>query len=204
MRTICVDDAEDLFYSTFCILYVCKLMPRNFYKNVSKTSASSVVLLLSQALELDENVFMYDNDKESSRVTSKILHVDVKSDDKLISPGNVSFTQDVVTPEVQVISPTIEPDDASQFSYHKFIYSSARDQVCIVIKPENETLVTGYPVYVNFKRTPTLLKYEFQELVSAESNWQICIHPEKMRGQTGIAYLGIQVLKEGRGQCSEC
>ena len=143
-------------------------------------------------------MFMYDNDKESSRVTSKILHVDVKSDDTLISPGNVTFNQDVATPKAKVIAPVVEPDDASQFSYHKFIYSSARDQVCIIIKPENETKVQKYPVYVNFKRTPTLLNYEFQVNVSAEANWQVCIHPEKMRGHTGIAYLGIQVPKEGK------
>ena len=157
--------------------------------------------MLFQALELEENVFMYDTDKESSRVTSKILHIDVKSDDKLISPGNVSFTQEIETPEVQVISPQIEPDDASQFSYHKFIYSSARDQVCVKVRPENETQVQEYPMYVNFKRNPTLLKYEFQVNVSAESNWQVCIHPKKMQGHTGKTYLGIQVPKEGKVPC---
>lgn len=146
---------------------------------------------------MDENVFMYDNDKESSRVSSKILHIDVKYDDQLISPRNITVNQDVLVPEAQVIVPSVDPEDASQFSYHKFIYSSSKDQVCIIIRPENESVVEEYLVYFHFRRPPTILNYEFSVNVSAKSNWQVCILPGKMKGHTGITYLAVEVRNEG-------
>ena len=141
---------------------------------------------------------MYDSDKESSRVSSKILHIDVKSDGQLISPGNITYNQQVETPEAQVVAPLIEPDDASQFSYHKFIYQSAKDQVCIILRPDDVSKVKEYVIYVNLYKPPTLLSYDVLVNVSADSDWQVCILPQQMRGHTGIAYLGVQVPTESK------
>ena len=144
-------------------------------------------------------MFMYDNDKESSRISSKVIHIDIKSDDKTVSHGNVTVYQPLNSPapEPQIVSPVIEPDDASHFSYHTFLYTSARDEVCMKVRPANETAVTSYAIYLKFKRAPTILHYDVIAYVNAETDWQVCILPNQMRGHTGLTFLGIQVPLEG-------
>ena len=149
---------------------------------------------------MNENIFMYDNDIESSRISSKILHIDIKSGDQMVSHGNVTVVQrlDTTGQETQIIAPDIDPDDASQFSYHKFVYRSSRDQVCIKVRPENEMTVKDYVIYLNFKRPPTLLSYDVFATVNAHAEWQVCILPNQMKGHTGITYLGVQVPAESK------
>ena len=117
---------------------------------------------------------------------------------QVVSHGNVTFNQEVQLTQPQLIIPSVDADDASQFSYHKFVYLSPRDQVCIIIRPKDEGIVKKYKTYVNFNRAPTLISYKFFVDVSADSDWQVCILPQQMQGHSGVTYLGIQIPAEGR------
>ena len=151
-----------------------------------------------QALEFTENVFMYDEDQLSSFVTSSVLQIDVRTPDMRVTPGYMTFDQTVTTPTAQTIKPEVDEEDASEFSYHIFIYQSSIDHVCMVLAPEDDVTITFYTIYIRFTQAPSILDYDFTMLVTKENNWELCILPEFMRGHTGLTYMGIKLQGAGK------
>lgn len=138
---------------------------------------------------------MYDEDDTSGSVTSNVLRIDAKSGDSYVTPGYVTFDQSVTTPNATRVIPKdlYEPEDASEFTYHKFLYSKNTDYVCLIVKPVDSHNVTEYTIYIKFKHAPTLLDYDFTFKVSESDKWQYCIHPSRMKGHTGLVYMAVSI-----------
>ena len=140
---------------------------------------------------------MYDDDQRSSLVTSNVLHVDVKASEVRVTPGFMTFDQNVTTPVPTLYYPWIDDKDASHFSLHRFIYTTNTDHVCIIVQPENVTLITYYHIFLGYTLPPTILEYDVMVTVSVDTGWKTCIPPNLMRGHSGATFLAVQTPDEG-------
>lgn len=136
---------------------------------------------------------MYDNDGTSSYVSSKVLRVDAKTPEKRVTPGFMTFEQNVYTPPAEMITPHVDEEDASEFMYHEFLYQSATDNVCLIILPLGDLPFEEYMIYIKFSGSPSLIDYDLKFAIQRETNWQFCVLPEQMKGNTGLTYLAVSV-----------
>ncbi|XP_052243454.1 polycystic kidney disease protein 1-like 2 [Dreissena polymorpha] len=146
------------------------------------------------AIEFTENVYMYDNDGTSSFVTSNILRIDTKTKSRRITPERMTFSQNAKTPIPTTITPndTVKAEDASEFSYHRFVYGKSTDNVCLKVVPLGNN-ITSYRVYFRFHQAPSILDFEFDFLLEKDDDWQHCINASSMLGHTGLTYFAVQV-----------
>ncbi|XP_045161835.2 polycystic kidney disease protein 1-like 2 [Mercenaria mercenaria] len=158
-------------------------------------------LVSVSAYEFNENVFMYDEDGTSSFVTSNILRIDVKTSVKRVTPGFLTFEQNVQTPDAETIKPEVDEEDASEFMYHQFIYQKATDFVCIIALPLGGNNFTDYLVYIKFGGPPSIIDYNLKWTIHQDKNWQICIPPQQMKGNTGLIHLAVR-LSENKKEIS--
>ncbi|WAR15300.1 PK1L2-like protein [Mya arenaria] len=147
------------------------------------------------AFEFEENVYMYDTDGTSSYVTSNVLRIDVKTSTARVTPGNMTFEQNVVTPDAVNISPKdfVNVEDVSEFVYHRFIYGKASDKVCMIIQPTGVATFELYDVYLGLKGPPSIEQYHLKITVRVNDSWQNCIESRDMHGHTGMVYYAVHV-----------
>lgn len=144
---------------------------------------------------------MYDEDDTSATVTSNVLRIDAKSgEDTYVTPGYITFDQHVTTPNATRVDPNehYEPEDASEFSYHKFLYSKNTDYACIIVEPLGDHNLTSYDVYLNFKQAPTLLEFDVYFEMTKKGKWQHCLPPTEMKGHQGLIYVAVRVPGYGK------
>ena len=138
---------------------------------------------------------MYDNDGTSSFVTSNILRIDTKTKYRRITPNRMTFSQNAETPIPTTITPndTVIAEDASEFSYHRFVYGKSTDNVCLKVVPLGDNSITSYRVYFRFHQAPSILDFDFDFLLEENDDWQHCINASAMLGHTGLTYFAVQV-----------
>ena len=144
-----------------------------------------------KAIEFTENVFMYDQDRTSSYVTSSVLRIDVKTPTTRVTPNTLNFEQSVVTPEAVIIKPEVDDEDASEFMYHQFIYQKGSDYICLIIEPIGVYNFTSYLVYFKYDASPSLIDYDFKWWIYESESWLTCISPGNMKVHTGITYFAV-------------
>lgn len=142
---------------------------------------------------------MYDDDDTSASVTSNVLRIDTKSGDVYVTPGYMTFDQTVRTPNSTHVSPSkiFDPEDASEFSYHKVLYAVNRDYICLILRPAGEHNFTEYEVYIKFRASPTIIDYDIKFTVREDDKWQYCIPPAKMGGHKGLVFMAVRVPTNG-------
>ena len=152
-----------------------------------------------QAIEFEQNVFMYDSDGTSSYVTSNVLRLDVKAKDIRVTPGYMTFEQSISTPTSMLITPMalVDEDDASEFVYHRFVYGKETDNVCLIVSPIGSHTFTEYEVYFRTTEPPSITEYSFKVTVKQEDNWQTCIGPKQMNKHSGLSYYAVHVPENG-------
>ncbi|XP_052820375.1 polycystic kidney disease protein 1-like 2 [Mya arenaria] len=150
------------------------------------------------AFEFTENVYMYDTDGMSSYVTSNVLRIDVKTPTARVTPGCITFEQDVITPAAVTISPKdiVDDEDASEFAYHRFIYGKASDNFCLMVKPVKDVTFKSYDVYVGLSESPSIKVFHLKVTLDVENNWQTCVDSRDMTGHTGSVYYAVHVPGE--------
>ncbi|KAH3817984.1 hypothetical protein DPMN_119569 [Dreissena polymorpha] len=143
---------------------------------------------------------MYDDDGTSSSVTSNILKLDTKVKSRRLTPENITFAQKATTPTPITFTPrdTVQQEDASEFSYHRFIYGKATDNVCLETLPLGDHNLTSYRLYVRFHQAPSILDFDFEILIEEEHNWIYCIPPSQMFNHTGLTYFALHVPGYGK------
>jgi len=148
-----------------------------------------------QAFEFEENVFMYDEDDTSGSVTSHVLRIDAKAGDTYVTPGFISFDQTVTTPNATRMIPNdiFDPEDASEFSYHKVLYSKNTDYLCLIIEPVEPHNISQYDVYIRLKQAPTIIEYDIKFSVTKYEKWKYCVGPAEMKGYVGLVYVAVGI-----------
>ncbi|KAH3828432.1 hypothetical protein DPMN_130394 [Dreissena polymorpha] len=126
---------------------------------------------------------------------SNILKLDTKTKSSRVTPEHITFAQIATTPTPVTFTPrnTVIHDDASEFSYHRFVYGKATDNVCLEVRPIGDQNLTSYRLYVRFHQAPSILDFDFEILVTEDKNWQHCILPSHMLKHTGLTYFAVHV-----------
>ena len=140
-------------------------------------------------MQMEKNIYMYDSDGTSSQIVHGVTRLELADNTQVLD--NMTYEQIVDHVESKVIEPIIYIDDVSGFSYHKFVYRNAKDNVCLRLIP-CVFVIEEYVVYLRFLESPTILDYDARVTVSAATNWITCIRASLMKGHTGMNYLGVE------------
>lgn len=145
-------------------------------------------------MEFQKNVFSYDSDGTSSTVTSPVLYIDVRTlKKKRVMPRTMTFEQTVITPNAELVKPSVDEEDASEFMYHKFLYTTNSDSVCLIIRPIGEFSFSEYLVYIKYSGPPSIIDFDMKVNVHQDEYWEACVHPVELAGHTGLTYLAVHL-----------
>ena len=140
-------------------------------------------------MQMEKNIFMYDSDSTSSQIVHGVTHLELADNAQVIN--TVTYEQTVDHIQAKLIEPVIDEEDASKFSYHKFVYRNTKDDLCLRLEP-CLNIIEEYVLYISFSESPTMLDYDIKTRISGRNNWIACIKASVMNGHTGMNYLGVE------------
>ncbi|KAL3876145.1 hypothetical protein ACJMK2_034017, partial [Sinanodonta woodiana] len=134
-----------------------------------------------------KSVYKFDKDGESMFLSSDTCTFSFGTN----FTGQITSKQTVKTPELTYYNRSVNSDDASGFSYHKFFIRSSKDYACVIVKPEDNRTYQ-YQVYIKKKKNPTLVDYDVRIVTNEANAWGACVEPGQLDDHEGLTYLGLR------------
>lgn len=145
---------------------------------------------------------MYDADDTSSFVTSRILDIQVESPKGgVLIPKGVSLTMSVPPLIFTIVNPLdiSDPDDASEFTYHRLSYSRPDNYLCVIVRPQQLALFSKYLAYIKFDGPPTKKDFDKEFELEMEKNWVNCLNPKELPEKPQIIHMSVRY--KGSSKC---
>ncbi|KAK3599276.1 hypothetical protein CHS0354_028631 [Potamilus streckersoni] len=147
------------------------------------------VTVLVAGFQLGHSLFVKETDRTSALLTSELIYVNVNTGNSIAGRTLViEQTVDEVVPEL--VHPHINPEDASQFSYHKVLHRSKTDYLCIYTTSAFDVNIS-HEVYMKISAPPTILEYDAKCEIPKDKT-HICLQSQEFKGHEGIIHLGLR------------